>query len=295
MKNHSYSAQITRNTPAFIMFLLDLSSSMNEKIVYEGVLSTKAEFMNRIINITLSEILCYAKRIDGYRDYFNIGVYGYSDDSVYNVLNRCRKSKDFYTVSDLITSDIPDVIYESLRVKQDGGSYVSTLKIREYVRSSAYGNTPMGMAIDVAHTIASKWIGSKTGLDSFPPIIINISDGEATDVSDEELRIKTDRLKSLKTNDGSLLMFNIHIASAQNVNSLIFPSKLSEEQLSNRHTKLLFDVSSTLPSKFYDEVAMLRGESSIDCLNPPKAFAYNSSMNELLKMLNIGSISVIKH
>ena len=73
----------------------------------------------------------------------------------------------------------------------------------------AKGRTPMKAALQMAHRLAAAWCRKHPS--SFPPIVINITDGEATDATAEELLCVADRLKSLGTDDGSLLLFNIHV------------------------------------------------------------------------------------
>ena len=48
-------------------------------------------------------------------------------------------------------------------------------------------------------------------MDCYPPTIINITDGEFNGDTSESIQQKANELKSMFTNDGNVILFNIHI------------------------------------------------------------------------------------
>jgi hypothetical protein len=72
-------------------------------------------------------------------------------------------------------------------------------------------------------------------------VVINITDGEATDGDPEQ---PATRLRQLSSTDGNVLLFNAHL-SAQDEAGIIFPD--TEEGLPDSYARLLFRMSSLLP------------------------------------------------
>lgn len=63
--------------------------------------------------------------------------------------------------------------------------------------------------------------------DCYPPTVINITDGEYNGVSHDEMQQLANQLKSMFTNDGNVLLFNIHVVPEQ-TESVVFPASLGE-------------------------------------------------------------------
>ncbi len=71
--------------------------------------------------------------------------------------------------------------------------------------------------------IAAAWCADPAHAESFPPMVFNITDGEATDCDDAGTGCAVaDQIKSLRTADGNVLLVNIHIA-AGTPNGVFFP------------------------------------------------------------------------
>src|SRR4051794_7997324 len=70
----TYAAEISRTNPGCILFLIDQSASMDERL--EG--STKAEEVAAILNRTLQDLVVRCAREEGIRDYFDVGVIAYN-------------------------------------------------------------------------------------------------------------------------------------------------------------------------------------------------------------------------
>ena len=94
--------------------------------------------------------------------------------------------------------------------------------------------------------IAAAWCADPAHAESFPPMVFNITDGEATDCDDAELRAVAGQIKSLRTADGNVLLVNIHIAAGDTPRTVFFPSA-EEASYPNRYAEVLYDCSSPMP------------------------------------------------
>ena len=125
-------------------------------------------------------------------------------------------------------------------------------------------------------------------MDSFPPLVFNITDGEASDANYEMLRAASHKLQSISTTDGNTLFMNVHLSSDANHSSIIFPTTY-EVPLEIRHAHLMMDMSSVVPEQLYTYIMSCRATVG----HPPYiAMSYNSSISELIEVLNIGSRSL---
>lgn len=96
--------------------------------------------------------------------------------------------------------------------------------------------------------------------DSFPPIVLNITDGEASDATPQTLLAEAGSIKSVATRDGNVLLFNIHLAgSGTQTSAQCFPSN-REELPCIRYADLLYDMSSELPACYDDLILASRPE-----------------------------------
>ncbi len=274
-----YDTLITRKNPSMFMFMLDCSASMSEHIVYNGVRMSKTDALGRIINTSLEEIKSRCRREDGYYDYFGLSVLGYGNDNVESLFDRLFPGKNIVSINDIAHADIPKVTYETVREYQ-GRTVTTHVSVPELICPFSCGNTPMGIALAEAYDTVGEWIASHP--DSFPPVIFNITDGECTDVSDAVLLSVAERIRSLATYAGNVLLFNVHLSPDDSGRSVVFPCSKDRLAADDKTASLLFDMSSALPESF---VPAQGGR-------PAKAMSYNSSMSELVKMINIGSVSV---
>ena len=128
-----------------------------------------------------------------------------------------------------------------------------------------------------AQSILGRWVTEQPT--SFPPIVINITDGQATD-GDPAAAANT--LKDLKTEDGPVLLFNIHVSSRP-ASPIEFPS--DESRLPDDYAKHLFRMSSPLPG-YMKTIAI---EEGIPVGDSPRGFVFNGDMVSVIRFLDIGT------
>ncbi|QQS28872.1 MAG: VWA domain-containing protein [Sphingobacteriales bacterium] len=292
LKKGKYNAEIRRDRPTAIVFLIDQSGSMSAGgLQYRGSTLNKATAVARILNQTLEEIISKSKKDYGLGNYIDIAVIGYGQNS---------KSADF------ISKSINGTVWLSLS-ELEQKAIIKTFKVIKKVRGGgekeqeetqhwwfeaiAANQTPMCDALKKATNLLKEWVGKNQ--DSYPPTVINITDGAATDATNEKLLDAANSLKDLSTNDGNVLLFNCHIEDHDG-DALCFPTTESDLP-DDKYAQLLFRMSSILPEKYQQEIKKQRSISSdINFVG----MSFKSGVGELIKMIDVGTITVqnqIKH
>ena len=281
-----YTQSITRNHRTAFILAIDCSGSMAESILFRGRRLTKAEAVAGTTNELLFELVARARRSDGIRDYYDIAVIGYSgDDEVRSLL---PDGEELVPVSALAAREMPvrtEVIEHRL---PDGSIALREIPAPAWIEPQAAGQTPMCEALRRVRDIAAEWTARAANAESFPPVVFNITDGEATDCDDEELRAVCNQIKALETADGNVLLINIHIAAGDAGRHVFFP-EAHEANYTNRYAALLYDCSSEMPAVFNEAIRQAKGPGAVP---PFRGMSYNASAAQLVTMLNIGSISV---
>jgi len=135
----------------------------------------------------------------------------------------------------------------------------------------------MTTAFVLAHSILQNWIAQHPS--AFPPIVINITDGESTD-GDPSQSAKA--IQALSTSDGNLLVFNVHLSSTRAA-PIAFPH--DPDSLPDQYARLLFDMSSQLP-EFIRETACQYGYAPAA---NSRGFVFNAGIEDLISFLVIGT------
>ena len=280
-----YKQEITRKHRTAFVIAIDQSQSMAEMVSFNGCMISRALAVSHISDQIIHELTLRARRDDGVRDYFDIAVLGYSNEEVYPLIDDKRM---FIPVSELQNYK-PEIKKVSLEYHLPNGQ--KSLRVDErpsWIKVKAEGDTPMYEAMLQIRDLVSEWCSKPQNHDSFPPIIFNITDGECSDCSAQELLSITEQIRNLGTSDGKALLINVHIASREGEKAIIFPSA-TEIDKSNRTMQLLTECSSIMPEPFNELIRAQRGNQA----EPPFiAMSYNASIAEVIAILNIGSRSV---
>ncbi len=272
-----YTAEITRDSPTFFLFLVDQSRSMQEDISAGGAPLQKAVGVADSINRWLSELSVKCAKIDGIRDYYSVGVIGYGK-TIGSALGGQLTGRDYLPISEI--AENPARLEERTRKISDGsGGFVEqVVKVPVWVDPVANGATPMCRAFNEAHRILTKWLGEHP--DCFPPIVINITDGEATD---GEPTARMTGLRNLSSSDGNVTLFNLHLSANPDATPIIFPD--SADDLPDSYARTLFDSASPLTQA----MRTLAREHGIQATKSSKAFVLNADMVLLVQAIDIGT------
>lgn len=271
----SYSAEVSRSNPACFLFLIDQSGSMSDPWGKES--SKKiAEGVADIINKLLQNLIIKCAKSEGVRDYFDIGVIGYGE-FMGSAFSGPLAGKDMVKISEV--ANLPARIEDRKKKVDDGagGILEQTVRFPIWFEPIANGGTPMCQVLKHAHTILQDWLYEHPT--SFPPVVINITDGEATDGDPSN---PAQQLMNLSSLDGNVLLFNIH-TSSNTATPITFADK--ETGLPDEFAKLLFNMTSELP-EYMRAIAQKEG---FPVTTTTRGFVFNAKPVELISFLDIGT------
>ena len=254
-----HTAEINRNNPALILFLIDCSYSMSEKYGSTGM--TKGEFLAKITNNSIDQVILSCEKGDELRAYFEIGVIGYGDKA-YEIL-------PIKTVIDLANNP-----REMMKTKLDGVDIEQPVWLKDPTREV---NTDMKAGFEEARKVLDQWIAGHRA--SFPPVLIHVSDGMWT--SDSPVATAQTIQKDVFTDDGPCIVMNIHISN-ESGDPDAFPD---QEPSGSDHTKGLFQMSSVLPDSFLN-----RAKEKYPSVAPgARGYMFNANPEDLSKFFDIGT------
>lgn len=279
-----YTAQISREHPTAFIFLVDQSASMKTDTVFNGETMSRAEAVSRIVNRQIYELVLRCIKENEIRHYYDIAVVGYGHDVHSGWMGRLS---DRYFVSPKELYDNPyRTIWVNERKKTRKGIVTKSVEKYLWIEPGSDGRwTHMYEALSKAYSLAESWIINHEGEDVYPPTIINISDGDFNDANEDSMLQISNDIKSLYTNDGNVILFNIHISS-QNGESFAFP--IDKTELGNNYLgKVMFSMSSLLPMKYNSSIAKYRN----DCDETTRhvGIAVNADMTTLVQLMDIGT------
>ena len=234
---------------------------------------SKADELATIINRLLASLVIRCSKDEGVRNYFDVGVIGYGA----NVAAALPNATTIVPISQL--ADQPLRVEDRLQKIPDGagGLVEQTVKFPIWVDPHAEGGTPMTEALSQGHAALSKWV-TEHGT-AFPPVVFNITDGEATDGDPGGAAAA---LRSLATDDGETLLFNVHL-SERRAPSIEFPS--TDEALPDAFARRLFSMSSALPPHLQN-AARQEGYCVED---GTRGFVFNADAAAVIQFLDIGT------
>jgi hypothetical protein len=273
-----YTAEISRKNPGLILFLLDQSGSMSEPFGKNKALAKKDGAAD-VINRVLQELVQACTKEGGVRHYFDVGVIGYGSAEGFAgpVLGGRLSGKTLVPLPEL--ADNPLGIKRVMKKEYDGAGGVIEVPIEVpyWFEPVANADTPMCKALSIAKEVVEKWV--KDHPNAFPPIVMNITDGEATDGDPEPF---AEELKRLSTSDGNVLLFNCHISSTV-AEPVKWPT--GETHLVDPLAIKLFKMSSVLP----DPVVREAQEAGLPVEPGSRGFVFNADVIDLVQFLDIGT------
>ena len=277
----SYTADISRNSPGCFLFLVDQSGSMTDSLGGDPN-STKMDGAADALNRVLDAISQRCSQGMDIRDYFHVGVITYTTDSAGNTkletpFPDTTPEQPFLSISEVV--DAAEV--EERQVKESdgaGGIVEVTRKFPVWLRPKAGYGTPMCAALTAASTALSNWTSQHQ--DSYPPMLINITDGEAGDGDPVEW---SQHIMELETTDGNVLVYNVHL-SAMSAAPVQYPSDEDEVTI-DEYARQMFRMSSVFP----DSVVEMASGMGLPVTQGSRGYVYNADMVSLVQFLDIGT------
>jgi hypothetical protein len=187
------------------------------------------------------------------------------------------QDRDLVSISQV--ADHPLRVDQRVRKTPDGAGGVIEVKtdFPVWMEAVANGATPMCGALARARDLISAWIGEHPR--GFPPIVLNLTDGEA---NDGDPVAGAQQLTQLRTDDGTVLLFNLHISDKGGA-PITFPADSSS--LPDVHARTLFEMSSELPPHMREYAT----GNHYDVRDGSRGFVYNSDIVSLVQFLDIGT------
>ena len=278
-----YTAQITRNTPTAFIFLVDQSVSMRRITNLNGEQMSLAEAVARIVNNQINELVLRCIKTTEVRHYYDVAIIGYGHE-VYSGWNGTLAGRDFVSPEELKKNPFKRItVKEEKRTRK--GVMIKEIEKVQWLEARCDGNwTHIHKALDKAKALLGQWMKEHHDKDCYPPTIINITDGQFTQVTREQVVQQANELKAMFTNDGNVLLWNIHITPNQLEQVLLPIGK--EELKGDKYSELLYDMSSLLPTRYNQAISDIRGDS-VNARHV--AMATNTDMSTLIQLMDIGT------
>ena len=276
-----YAADISKNNPGCFLFLIDRSGSMSGALGGQPGLRKMdgaADAVNRILD-AISQRCSQGMDV---RDYFHVGVITYTTDEkgnpdVRSALPGTSPKEPFLTISEVVDA----ATVEERQVKEPdgaGGLVEVTRKFPVWLRPEAEWGTPMCSALSLASEALHDWITDHPN--SYPPMVISVTDGDATDGDPVPL---AEEVMAMETNDGNVLVYNAHLSemSAMPVQYPSDESAVPPDEYAGR----MFRMSSEFPGP----VVKLADDMGLQVTQGSRGYVYNADMVALVQFLDIGT------
>ena len=279
-----YTAQITRNTPTAFIFLVDHSVSMQQKTTLYGEEMTMAEAAARIVNNQINELVLRCVKMGDTRHYYDIAVVGYGEKA-YSGWQGELEERKFVSPEELKAYPYTKITTRK-EIRTRKGVQVKEVEQVQWVSARHDGHwTHYHEAFDYARDLLADWMIDHHEKDCYPPTVIHITDGVFNHASKEQVVQEANELKEMFTNDGNVILFNIHFTPDLNANSVACPIAKSELG-GDPYAETLFELSSLLPERYNQDIAR--------CLNDNRAgrhvaMGMNADATTLIKLMDIGT------
>ena len=280
----AYTAQITRNTPTAFIFLIDQSVSMQKYTTLYGEEMPMAEAVARIVNHQLNELVLRCIKGSETRDYYDIAIIGYGENA-YSGWKGELEGRDFVKPSELKEHPYKKITTKKETRTRKGVKVVEVEEVQWIEAEATEGWTRVHHAFEKAKGLLDEWMEKHHEKDCYPPTIINITDGEFNGATKEYVLQQANELKSMFTNDGNVILFNIHI-SANKAVCVTCPASKDEVSFSSLATTM-YEMSSLLPMRYSDRIADLRKDGTPN--NRYTAMSINADMSTLIQLMDIGT------
>ena len=273
----AYSAEISREHPTCFLFVIDQSGSMDER-TESG--RSKAQFVADVLNKTLYTLFINCQKADGVRNYFDVGVLAYGGDTVGSGFGGALETAPIHPIK--AVGDAPLRVEDRKKKVDDGAGGVidQTTKFPIWFDPRSSGGTPMRAALMRTAEIIAAWCDQHP--ESYPPTILHVTDGVATDGQPEQIEQVAEGLRQLATNDGTCLLFNLHVTTGGD-RQIIFPT--AEGEMPDEYARLLFRMSNQLPPHLL-KAATDKGYKASD---GARGFIFNAGPEFIVDFFDIGT------
>lgn len=255
--------EISRKRPGCFLFLLDQSRSMAGTFVDSS--HSKADALALAVNVAIQRLILNCMPDGEPVDYYHVAAIGYGGERVELAFGGSLEGQQFVRISELAE--------HPMRYAMDSDATERPV----WVEPRAHGRTPMCKALATARAAVEDWVGDFP--ESAPPIVLNVTDGFASDGDPDE---EAHRLMGVATRQGSTLLLNLQLSSRP-LPPVLFPS--NDLDIAFPQSRALFYMSSPLPN-YMVEVARTLG---IPLAEQARGFGCNADVTTLLHFIQLGT------
>ncbi len=282
-----YTQTWSGTRPGCLIFLLDQSGSMADPfgVAQAGAGRRKCDMVATVLNGFLNELIVTntVAQKDGtteVRPRAEVAVIGYEGISVEPVLEGPLEGRTFVSLPELQMNPL-DIERRKRKEIDDTGQEIEIMvPFPVWVKPKAGGGTPMRAALRMARHLAQQWATEHP--DNYPPVIVNVTDGVASDGEPEEV---AEEIAQITTSDGQALLFNVHITD---INSAPVAYPASSRELPNdKYAQRLFKMSSLIPETSRDLLQSLLGRS---VLPEARGLIFNGDAASVRQMFVFASV-----
>ena len=278
-----YTQSMNREHRGCLIFLLDQSGSMSVQVrgqPYKNMDMATATINNLIK--TVIDNAGYDIQTGRRKNYCDLVIFGYGDQ-VHSLLD-----PNDNPISVTALAESPRGVHDVMREEIDRTTgQIRQVRVQQPYWIQAFGNsqkTEMAWALQRARNAAQNWIASDPKrLNSFPPIVVNITDGEHNGQGDPIS--EASQLRQFGTQQGQILLFNCHLTSTGS-QRVSFPFDASQVQSLGAGAEQLFHMASPIPPSMIDRA---RSTFSVDVPGGARGFIYNADPQDLVNFLNWGT------
>jgi hypothetical protein len=238
---------------------------------------TKAQFVADVLNKTLYQLVIRCKKSEGVRHYFDIGVITYGGSGVQGGFGGALGGSFLRSVIEIEGN--PLRVEDRVKRVPDGagGLVEQSTKFPVWFDPISNGGTPMCDGLRKAAEVLVGW--SDQHPNSYPATIIHVTDGQSTDGDPSTI---ASTLQQISTQDGTTLLFNLHIDANEGA-SVVFPS--SDAVLPDSHSRTLFKMSSPIPGHLIAPIQ----QKGYTVSSESRFFGYKAGYEEIVEFFEIGT------
>jgi hypothetical protein len=225
----------------------------------------KSEALALAVNVAIQRLILSCMPTGEPWDYYHVAAIGYGGEQVALAFGGALEGQKFVRISQLAE--------HPLRYVPDSDGSDQPV----WVQPRAQGRTPMCEALRVARAAVEEWTADFP--QSAAPIVLNVTDGFATDGDPDE---GAHKLMAVSTQRGPTLLFNLQL-SARPLPPVLFPS--SDLDISHPQSRALFYMSSPLPEYMVSTAQSL----GIPIADGARGFGCNADITTLVQFIQLGT------
>jgi hypothetical protein len=289
---YGYRKSWSRQYRGLLIFLLDQSGSMQEPLQIGGKSYTNGQMATAALNNLIVSVISKSPpdpERGGRRDYCDILVLGYGDQVTHllhdghgNPISLRELDRSPRGYRDVIVDRYDSQLGRTVRAQDKQPYWI------EYTANSNY--TEMAKALQMTYTAINTWLNAEPSRSrSFPPVVVNITDGMHNGTGDPSA--EAGRLRQLSTNEGYVVLFSCHLTSRAQ-QGIAFPRTVQPindyvtDTEERDWAKQLFNMSSVIPETM---VRKARDSFNVQLNDGARGFIYNADPSELVNFLGWGT------